>query len=42
MCLAAIVVGIYLLKKFVGCLIRTVITVVLVAFLAYVYFNYFQ
>ena len=42
MCVIAIIVGIYLLKKFVGCLVRTVITLILIAFLVWVYFTFFR
>ena len=42
MCVVAIIVGIYLLKKFVGCLVRTVITLILIAFLVWVYFTFFR
>lgn len=42
MCVIAIIVGIYLLKKFVGCLVRTVITLILIAFLVWVYSSFFR
>ena len=39
-CILFVILGIYLLKKFVGCLIRTVITLFLICVLAYIYFVY--
>lgn len=39
-CALAIVVGIWLLKRFVGCLIRTVITLIVLGLVAYVYIMY--
>ena len=39
--LIAIIVAFLLVKKFVGCLIRTVILIILVALLAAVYFMFF-
>ena len=42
MCVIAIIVGIYLLIKFVGCLVRAVSTLILIAFLVGVYFSFFR
>lgn len=39
--LAAIIIAVMLIKRFVGCLIRTIITIVLVAVLAFIYFKVF-
>lgn len=36
----AIIIAIYLIKRFVGCLIRTVIGIVLSLILAYIYYMY--
>ena len=36
----AIVIAFILVKRFVSCLIRSVVTLVLLAVLAYLYFNY--
>lgn len=40
-CLLIIIVGIALIKKFVGCLLRSVILLIIIAVLAYAYFNYY-
>lgn len=41
-CLLAIIVGIFLVKKITGCLVKTVILLVLLAALAAVYFLYLE
>lgn len=38
----AIIIAIMLIKKFVGCMIRIVITLVLMAILVFLYFTYMQ
>lgn len=40
--LVAIVVGVMVVKKITGCLIKAIILAVLVAALAYIYFSYFR
>lgn len=40
--IVAIIIALILLKRFVGCLFRTIITVVLIAILAYIYFMYIK
>lgn len=40
--LVAIVVGVIVVKKIAGCLIKTVVLLLLVGLLAYLYFAYFQ
>ena len=39
--IVAIIVAILLLKRFVSCLMRSIITLALMAILAYLYFTYF-
>lgn len=39
-CLIAVIIGIYLFKRFVGCLIRSIITFIFIAILAYIYVYY--
>lgn len=39
---AAIVIGVILIKRFVSCLFRTIITLVLVAIFAYIYYYYLR
>jgi len=36
----AIIVGIFLIKKFVGCLVRSAITLIIIAIIAFLYWNY--
>ena len=36
----AIIIAVVLIKRFVGCLVRSAVTIVLVAVLAYLYFHY--
>ena len=40
--LVAIIIGVVVIKKFTGCLIRFVVVSVLLAILAYLYFTYFS
>lgn len=40
-CIVAIIIGISLIKKFVGCMIRSAIFLIIIAAIAFVYFNYF-
>ena len=39
--LAAIVVGVVVVKKIASCLIKTVVLIAIVALMAYIYFNFF-
>lgn len=39
---AAIVIGVILIKRFVSCLFRTIVTLVLVAIFAYIYYYYLR
>lgn len=39
-CAASVIIGIWLLKRFVGCLIRTIIVLAVLAFIGYIYFMY--
>lgn len=39
-CIVAVIIGIYLFKRFVGCLVRSVITIVFIAILVYIYVYY--
>lgn len=41
-CIVALIVGVFIIKKVAGCLIRTVIFAVIVAALAVVYYLYFR
>ncbi|MBO5233268.1 MAG: hypothetical protein J6B33_03045 [Prevotella sp.] len=36
----AIIIAVVLIKRFVGCLVRSAVTIALVAVLAYLYFHY--
>lgn len=38
----AFVIGVYLIKKFVGCMIRSIITIIIIAILTALYFMYFK
>ena len=38
----ALIIGIFLIKKFIGCISRIVITVILLAVLAAIYYYYFM
>ena len=40
--LIAVVVGVIVIKKITGCLIKTVILAIIVGMLAYIYFAYFR
>lgn len=40
--IVAIIVAIFLLKKFVGCIIRSAITIALIVILSLIYFYYVQ
>lgn len=40
--LLMIIIGIVVLKKVAGCLFRTVVTIVLLAILAYLYYKFFR
>ena len=40
-CIIAFIVGFMILKKLAGCLVKTVIFLVLAAILAYIYYQYF-
>ena len=39
-CVIVILIGIWLIKRFVGCLLRSVVSVIVIAILLYVYFAY--
>lgn len=41
-CIIALIVGVFVVKKVAGCLIRTVILAVIIAALAVVYYMYFR
>lgn len=41
-CIIALIVGVFIVKKVAGCLIRTVIFAVIIAALAAVYYLYFK
>lgn len=41
-CLVAVVVGLFIMKKITGCIIRTIVVVVVVALLAAIYFLYIR
>lgn len=40
-CLIAIIVGVVIVKKVAGCLIKSVILLAIIAVMAYIYFTYF-
>lgn len=40
--LVAIIIGVILIKRFVSCLFRTIVTLVLVAIFAYIYYYYLR
>ena len=40
--IVAIIIGVILIKRFVSCLFRTIITLVLVAIFAYIYYFYLR
>ncbi|NPD80435.1 hypothetical protein HPS57_00360 [Prevotella sp. PINT] len=42
LCIVAFIIGVWLLKRCVGCLIRTIITIIILAGLAYIYFNFYS
>ena len=39
-CIVAVTIGIYLFERFVGCLVRSVITIIFIAILVYIYVYY--
>lgn len=41
LCVIAFIIGVWLIKRFVGCLIRSIITIIILAALAYIYFNFY-
>lgn len=41
-CLIVIIIGIFIVKKVVSCMIRTIVGLIVVAILAYVYFMYLR
>lgn len=40
--IAAVIIGVILIKRFVSCLLRTIVTLVLVAIFAYIYYNFLR
>lgn len=40
-CVLMVIVGFWLVKKVVGCLLRSAIALIIIAIVAYVYFNYY-
>lgn len=39
-CVIVVLIGIWLIKRFVGCLLRSVVTIIVIAALAYIYWVY--
>ncbi|MDE5986121.1 MAG: hypothetical protein K2H16_02390 [Prevotella sp.] len=42
LCIIAFIIGVWLVKRCVGCLIRSAITIIIIAGLAYIYFNFYS